>query len=156
MNVLPAKLQSIHFSDEFNQPIEMNVLPAKLQSVHFGDKSNQPINKDVLPKGLLIVEFGSCFNQPIETYVLPERLHSIYFGIYFNQLIDNISRKTKVYLRNIPKNETRNYTIYGCDKSNLEKMIQNKNIGEIYRKKIYNIEYYMADVEIIKSEIIEP
>ena len=48
---------------------------------------------------------------------------------------------------------TRNYTTYRYHKSDLEKLIGNKIVGEIYESKINNLTYYMVDVEITKSEI---
>ena len=57
-------------------------------------------------------------------------------------------------LHNIPLKITRNYTLYRYNnKSDLEKLIGNKKVGEIYEYKISNRTYYMVDVEIIKPEI---
>ena len=57
--------------------------------------------------------------------------------------------------------ETRNYTIVRCKRAELEELIKNKNVGEIYTATIdnyeyyvaENCEYYMADVEIAEREI---
>ena len=58
-----------------------------------------------------------------------------------------------MYLYNIPSKIKRDYTLYRYNKSDLEKLIENKKVGEIYESNINNITYYMVDVEIIKPEI---
>ena len=84
---------------------------------------DQPIEKDVLPTGLQSLVFGRNFNQPIEKDVFPAGLQLIQFGHYFYQPIDNISEKTKVYIWNIPRNMSHNYTLYQDMKSDLEKLV---------------------------------
>ena len=155
-DVLPSGLQTIHFGGCFNQLIEKDVLPTGLQTIHFGGRFNQPIENDVLPTGLQTIHFGDHFNQLIEKDVLPPGVQSIYFGHKFNQPIDNnISNKTKLYFYNIPSKITHSYTIYHIDKSNLEKLIENKKVGEIeiYESKFNNNTHYMVDVEIVNPEI---
>ena len=150
---LPEALQLIYFGYLFNQPIEEGVLPEGLKSIMFECDFNQRIEKDVLPEGLQTIKFGGSFNQPIEKDVLPAGLQSIIFDGSFNQLIDNIPDKTKLYLYNIPSKITHSYTLYRYHKSVLEKLIDNKKVGEIYTSKINNRAYYMVDVEITKPEI---
>ena len=152
-NVLPAGLQSIVFGRDFNQEIDKNVLPDGLQSISFDEEFNQTIEKDILPAGLQSIKFSDLFNQPIEKDVLPAGLQSIIFGGSFNQPIDNILDTVKVYLFNIPSKITRSYTLYQYNKSRLEKLIDNKKVGEIYESKIDNCTCYMMDVEITKPEI---
>ena len=155
-DVLPAKLESLVFGYRFDQKIEKDVLPTGLQTIHFGGRFNQPIENDVLPTGLQTIYFGGHFNQLIEKDVLPPGVQSIYFGHKFNQPFDNnISNKTKLYFYNIPSKITHSYTIYQYDKSNLEKLIENKKVGEIeiYESKFNNNTHYMVDVEIVNPEI---
>ena len=157
-DVLPDGLESIQFGFRFNQPIGIDVLPTKLKSIRFGDFFNQPITKNVLPQGLQSIIFGYYFNQPLKKDVLPSGLQEIQINDKFTHSIKNIPASTKLIIlivSNHPLNMRRNYTMYRPGEQNLEKYINTKKekLGRVYTQIINGCEYYMADVEIIKSDI---
>ena len=93
-----------------------------------------------------------CVSIVIESGFPLVKSLSIVFEDYFNQPFNNIPDKAKLYLNKIPSKITRNYTLCRINKSNLEKIVDNKK-KEIYKSKINNKEYYMVDIEITKPEI---
>ncbi|EGG20001.1 hypothetical protein DFA_07116 [Cavenderia fasciculata] len=85
VGVLPSLLQSLEFGDDFNQPISVGVLPSSLQSLTFGYDYNQPLSVGVLPLSLQSLKFGGGYNQPLSVGVLPLSLQSLVFGCCYDQ-----------------------------------------------------------------------
>ena len=73
---IPNCDEYIRFGCEFNQILEKHILSDGLQSIRFSNNFNQPIKKN----GLHTIYFGKDFNQQIEKNVLPTELQPIQFS----------------------------------------------------------------------------
>ena len=94
------RLDSLTFSETFNQPIKAGVLPSSLKRLTFGRRFNQPIEMNVLPQSLSHLSFGPSFYQTIQVGALPPSLKYLsfsYYGYHQNEmdtLLSSLGRLT--------------------------------------------------------------
>ncbi|EGC38540.1 hypothetical protein DICPUDRAFT_28495, partial [Dictyostelium purpureum] len=83
---IAENLTSLHFGDNFNQPIDL-VLLQNLKTLSFGSNFNQKIKSGTLPDSLRILKFGAHYNQEMDNAVFPKSLESLTFSTCFNKKI---------------------------------------------------------------------
>ena len=88
---LPAHLQSLTLSHDFNHSLDNVTWPAGLQSLTFGHNFNQSLDNVTWPAGLQSLTLGTHFNQSLDNVTWPAGLQSVTFGAHFNQSVDNVS-----------------------------------------------------------------
>lgn len=119
---LPSFLVELHFSGEFNQPLEFLDLPITLRYLKIGSSFglfNQPLRKLRCPAGLRVLKINGAFNQPLSRWKLPQGLRSLSIKGLFNHPVQGWKLPGKL--------------VYLCIKGELNQPVQGWSLPQSLR-----------------------